>query len=337
MLFDLLRPFSALSIKKLSAALILAAGTTTSATAEETLRAITAFPDSMILTQSFKRYVDYVNENGEGLIRIEYIGGPEMFPQNQQVDAVRRGVVDMYYGPLAYYLGSMPEGDAWTGSTVTPMEARANGGLAIMQEAARKKLGIVINGQLDGGIKFHIYTINEPKRTEDGGFDFDGLRIRTSPLYTTFFESLGIIPVNMAVTDVFTGLERSTFDGTGWTANGIEDLSWDKFLNYRIDPGFFQTDLAVATNVEKYDALSDEAKELLTRLTAEYEQISYDYFQAETKKSEDAVKASGMQFLALEGEAEQKYLNGAFDSVWKRMEDAGSEYYDGLRAAYYRP
>ena len=326
---------SRLLVKALPVAAIMAAGVALPAKAEETLRAITAFPESMILTQSFRRYVDYVNEHGEGVIQIEHIGGPEMFPQNQQVDAVRRGIVDMYYGPLAYYLGTMPEGDAWTGSTVTPMEARKNGGLAIMQEAAKKKLGVFINGQLDGGIQFHIYTIDEPNRTADGGFDFDGLRIRTSPLYTSFFESLGIIPVNMAVTDVYTGLERNSFDGTGWTANGIEDLSWDKFLNYRIDPGFFQTDLAVATNAGKYDALSDEAKELLTRLTAEYEQISYDYFQAETKKSEEAVKASGMQFLELEGEAREKYLNAAYGKVWERMKNAGSEYYDALQAAYH--
>lgn len=325
-----------LACRALPIATFVSFGMSLPAQAEEVLRAITAFPKSMTFTESFERYVAYVNEHGKGVVQIEYVGGPEMFPQNQQVDAVRRGVVDMYYGPLAYYLGSMPEGDAWTGSNVSPMQARENGGLAIMQEAARKKLGVFINGQLDGGVKFHIYTIDEPKRTADGGFDLDGLRIRTSPLYTSFFESLGIIPVNMPVTDVYTGLERHTFDGTGWPSMGIEDLSWDKFLNYRIDPGFFQTDLAVVTNLEKYDGLSDEAKELLTRLTAEYEQISYDYFQAETKKSEEIVKASGMQFLEIEGEAREKFLDAAYGKVWERMQSAGSEYYEDLKRAYYQ-
>lgn len=337
MQIGVLNSLSKLAGKVLPCAALLAATAVVPVQAEETLRAITAFPKSMSFTQSFERYVAYVNEHGKGVIQIEYAGGPEMFPQNQQVDAVRRGIVDMYYGPLAYYLGMMPEGDAWTGSTVTPMEARKNGGLALMQEAARDKLGVFINGQLDGGLQFHIYTIDEPKRTEDGGLDLDGLRIRTSPLYTSFFESVGIIPVNMAVTDVYTGLERHSFDGTGWPAIGIQDLSWDKFLNYRIDPGFFQTDLAVATNVAKYDALSDEAKELLTRLTAEYEQISYDYFQNDAKKTEEAVKASGMQILEIEGEARQKYLEAAYGKVWERMEKAGSEYYDKLKAAYYQP
>ncbi|MCJ1901700.1 C4-dicarboxylate ABC transporter substrate-binding protein [Paracoccus versutus] len=323
-------------MRTLPVAVILAMGAAIPAAAEETLRAITAFPRSMVFTDSFQRYVDYVNEHGQGVIQIEYVGGPEMFPQTQQVDAVRRGIVDMYYGPLAYYLGSMPEGDAWTGSTVTPMQARENGGLAIMQQAAREKLGVVINGQLDGGIRFHIYTIDEPQRTDDGGIDFNGLRIRTSPLYTSFFESLGIVPVNMAVTDVYTGLERHSFDGTGWPSIGIQDLSWDRFLNYRIDPGFFQTDLAVATNAETFDALSDEARELLTRLTAEYEQISYDYFQDQISSSSDAAQAAGMQFLELEGAPRDAFLDAAYDGVWARMQEAGSQYYDELKAAYYQ-
>ena len=315
-------------------ALICAAGAVPAA-AEVTLRAISAFPKTMAFSESFQRYVDYVNEHGKGVIQINYVGGPEMFPQNQQVDAVRRGIVDMYYGALAYYLGSMPEGDAWTGSTVTPMEARQNGGLALMQKVGREKLGIHINGQLDGGMQFHIYTLKEPKRTADGAIDFTGLRIRTSPLYTSFFEGLGIVPVNMSITDVYTGLERNSFDGTGWSAMGTEDLSWNKFLNYRINPGFFQTDLAVATNPQKYDSLSDEAKALLDRLTAEYEQISYDFFKAEVQKSEAKLQAEGMQYIELEGEAREKFSAAAFDSVWDRMRDAGSEYYEELKAAYY--
>lgn len=305
--------------------------------AEEKLRAISAFPKAMVFTDSFERYVDYVNEHGKGVIQIEFVGGPEMFPQNQQVDAVRRGIVDMYYGALAYYLGSMPEGDAWAGSNVTPMQARDNGGLAIMQKAGREKLGVHINGHLNGGIQFHIYTLKEPKRSPDGGLDLNGQRIRTSPLYTSFFETLGINPVNMSISDIYTGLERHSFDGTGWPSMGIEDQSWDKFLKYRINPGFFQTDMAVATNTKRFDSLSDEAKTLLDRLTAEFEQISYDRFQEDIKKSEEALKAKGLQYIEIEGEARQKFLDAAYNSVWERLRVTGSEYYEDLKAAYYQP
>ncbi|EKF18129.1 TRAP transporter substrate-binding protein DctP [Nitratireductor pacificus] len=317
------------------AALAFTSAFTGQANAEETLRAISAFPQSLAFSQSFKGFVDLVNERGKGVIQINYAGGPEMFPPNQQVDAVRRGVIDMQYGPASYYLGTMPEADAWVGSTVTATAARENGGFAIMQEAFSKKLGVNLLAHLDAGVKFYIYTINEPKRTDDGGVDLDGQRIRSQPIYNAFFEALGAIPVSVPVPDVYTGLERNTFDGSGWPIVGIRDLSWDKFLRYRIDPGFFQTDLAVVINPAKWEGLSDDAKKVLNDAAADYEKISYDNFQKVIEETDKAVRDNGMEVITLEGDAQAKFLDLAYDSAWKRMKDSGSEHYDALRKAYY--
>jgi TRAP-type transport system periplasmic protein len=326
------RRIAGMAVSGTALALVFLAGT---ANAEETLRAVSAFPKPLAFSQSFQGFVDLVNEKGKGVIKIDYIGGPEMFPPNQQVDAVRRGVVDMQYGPASYYLGTMPEADAWVGSTVSAVDARANGGLATMQKAFSEKLGVNLLAHLDTGIQFHIYTIDEPKRTDDGGVDLDGLRIRSQPIYNSFFESLGAIPVSVPVPDVYTGLERHTFDGSGWPIVAIKDLSWDKFLRYRIDPGFFQTDLAVVVNPAKWDGLSEEAKTIINEAAAEYEKTSYDKFQTVIAETDKTVRDEGMQVITLEGEAAAKYLDGAYDSAWKRMKDAGSEYYDDLRKAYY--
>ena len=206
---------------------------------------------------------------------------------------------------------------------------------ATMQKAFSEKLGVNLVAHLDTGVEFHIYTIDEPKRTDDGGVDLDGLRIRSQPIYNSFFESLGAIPVSVPVPDVYTGLERHTFDGSGWPIVAIKDLSWDKFLRYRIDPGFFQTDLAVVVNPAKWDGLSDEAKTIINAAAAEYEQTSYDNFQAMISETDKTVQDEGMQVISLEGEAASKYLDGAYDSAWKRMKEAGSEHYDALREAYY--
>jgi len=329
---ELGRRIAGMAVSGTALALVFMAST---ANAEETLRAISAFPKPLAFSQSFQGFADLVNEKGKGVIKIDYVGGPEMFPSNQQVDAVRRGVIDMQYGPASYYLGTMPEADAWVGSTVSAAEARANGGFATMQKAFNEKLGVNLLAHLDTGVQFHVYTIDEPKRTDDGSVDLDGLRIRSQPIYNSFFESLGAIPVSVPVPDVYTGLERHTFDGSGWPIIAIKDLSWDKFLRYRIDPGFFQTDLAVVINPAKWDALSDEAKTIINEAAVEYEQTSYDNFQKMIAETDKAVRDEGMQVITLEGDAAKKYLDGAFESAWKRMKDAGSEHYDALRKAYY--
>ena len=69
------------------------------ATAEETITAVHAFPETLIYTQSFLSFVDKVNAAGEGVIQIEVRGGPEAIGMFQQPDAVRDGIVDMVYTP----------------------------------------------------------------------------------------------------------------------------------------------------------------------------------------------------------------------------------------------
>ena len=305
------------------------------AVAQEQIRAISAFPQTLAFSQSFKGFVDLVNEKGQGVVQITYAGGPEMFPPNQQVDAVRRGVIDMQYGPASYYLGTMPEADAWVGSTITAAEARENGGFELMQKAFREKLGVELLAHLDTGVEFHVYTIDEPRRTEDGGVDLSGLRIRSQPIYNAFFEAVGAIPVSVPVPDVYTGLERSTFDGSGWPIVGIKDLSWDRFLRYRIDPGVFQTDLAVVIAPAKWESLSEEARAVIEEAAVEYEQTSYDQFQKVIAETDAAVKEEGMTVIELEGEEADEFRRQAFESAWARMKAAGSEHYDALRAAYY--
>ncbi|ETX30262.1 TRAP transporter substrate-binding protein DctP [Roseivivax isoporae] len=305
------------------------------ASAQEVIRAVTAFPSQLAFSQSFLGFVDLVNERGEGVVRIDYIGGPEAIPQNQQLDAAARGVVDMHYGPASFHLGTMPEADAWVGSTVTSMEARENGGFAIMQEAFADRLGVELLAHIDSGIQFHIYTVDEPGRAEDGTLALDGARLRSQPIYKSFFETLGAVPISVPVPDVYTGLERNTFDGAGWPIVAIQDLSWDKFLKYRVDPGFFQTDLAVVMNPAKWEGLSAEAQEILTQAAADYEQISYDNFQKVIADTDAKVQDEGMTVITLEGAAREAFLDAAYDSAWSRMEAAGTDRYDALRDAYY--
>lgn len=302
---------------------------------EVVLRAVTAFPRTLAFSQSFLGFVEQVNARGRGVVRIDYAGGPEVIPQMQQADAVRRGVIDMQYGPASFYLGRMPEADAWVGSTVTAMQARSNGGFALMQRVFTEKLGVSLLAHLDTGVEFYIYTTKEPKRTANGGVDLGGLKIRSQPIYRSFFEAMGVVPVSVAVPETYTGLERGMFDGAGWPIIGILDLSWDKFLRYRIDPGFFQTDLAVIVNPARLAGLPEAARKVLEDVAVEYEKTSYDNFQTQIKATDEKSRQGGMKVVTLSPEAARAYLDLAYDSAWKRMRDANASFYDELRKAYY--
>ncbi|AWK89843.1 TRAP transporter substrate-binding protein DctP [Azospirillum thermophilum] len=319
-----------------AAAVLLAAGLAARpATAEETLRAVTAFAKPVAFTQSFLRFVDKVNTAGKGVVKITVMGGPEVIPPAQQAESIRRGVVDMQYGPGTYYLSDVPEVDAFVGSTVTPEEARRSGGLKIMQDVYRKKLGAHLLGHFDAGINFYIFTIKEPRRTPDGGVDLSGMRLRSQPIYRELFTALNALSVSIPAPDVYTGLERGIVEGVGWPLVGVTDLSWDRYLKYRIEPGFFQGDLVAIVNQKKWDSLSPQAREILEKAATEHEAESRTAMAELGAATDRKIQAAGLKVVTLEGTAGEAFRRQAFETAWSRLKASNSPDYDALRKAYY--
>ncbi|MFT5061740.1 MAG: TRAP-type C4-dicarboxylate transport system substrate-binding protein, partial [Polaromonas sp.] len=157
------------------------------AQAEETISAVHAFPETLIYTQSFLSFVDKVNAAGEGVIQIDVRGGPEAIGMFQQPDAVRDGVVDMVYTPGSFYGGALPEKDALVTSNLTAVEARANGGIALMDEIHQEKMGLKYLGWFDSGVCYNLWTRDEPTFDADGDLEVGGLKLRGNNVYNAFF------------------------------------------------------------------------------------------------------------------------------------------------------
>ena len=62
------------------AALLLAASSNISGAQEVTLKGITAFAEKTLNSRSFERFIEMVNAEGKGKVRIDYIGGPKAMP-----------------------------------------------------------------------------------------------------------------------------------------------------------------------------------------------------------------------------------------------------------------
>jgi TRAP-type C4-dicarboxylate transport system substrate-binding protein len=307
------------------------------ASAQETLRALSMMPKPVTYTQSFLKFIDKVNAAGQGVVQIEFVGGPEAIPTFDQPEAVRAGVIDMIYGPGSYYPGIVPETDALVGSNVTPMEKRANGGIDLLNRIHQEKMNVYYLGHPDGGIQFHLYMTEEPRLKDDGLPDMSGIKLRGAPIYREFFtDYLGATFVQVNVPEVYTALERGTVDGLGWPSIGVMDLSWDKFLKYRIDPGYFQTDLSILVNLDRWNALGDEAKQILQDAAIAWEQESYELLQAQREQEDTEMTKRGMQVVELEPEAAEAYLNAAYEEAWSRLKERDPTHYDALRAKFFK-
>lgn len=298
---------------------------------EQELKAVHAFPTSLIYTQSFLSFVDKVNEQGEGVIQIRVLGGPEVIGLPQQPDAARNGVVDMAYTAASFYAGNVPERDVLISSNSNAIHARETGGMDLLNEIHQKKMGVYYLGWFDSGVKYNLYTTDEPTLNDEGGLDMSGIKLRSNPVYDAFFtDFLKAQPISLPTTDVYAALERGVVDATGWTQIGMKDLNWDKFLNYRIDPAFYSTDMGVIVNLDSWNKLSSEAQDILQRVAIEHERESAESFAELSGEQQTELEDSGMTPVVLEQEAGARYQEAAQEASLARMRERMEQHPDGL-------
>ena len=286
---------------------------------EVTLRAATPWPRNFFISQSFQRYVTILNERGKGVVQINYIGGPEAIPAAEQPNAIRAGVIDVYYGSIAYTLGDMPEADALAGATRTPAEARAVGAYEVFDEIVQRKLNVKFLAQVDSGWAFTIFLTREPKLSANGGLDLKGFRLRSHPLYRDFLSALDAENIMLPATDLFAAFERNMVQGLAFSEIGMRDFGIERFIKYRVTPKFYTSDIVMLVNLPKWKTLAAPAQKVLLDSAIDHEKTSREYFLLEVKKEEAKLDALGIKEIRLEGRGADDYLAKALSVPWSRM------------------
>lgn len=306
------------------------------ANAEDQIRAIAAFTKQVGFTQSFLRFVDKANAAGKGTYQIQFVGGPEAVPTFEQAKAVRNGIADMGYTPSSYYAGEMPEIEALVGGSAAPWEARANGGFDMINDIHQKKMNSIILAWVEYGPRFNFYLKNQPKLRADGLPDLSGMKLRGAPAYREMMAALGGTFVNMAAPEVYTGLERGTVEGFAWPQVGVMDLNWDKFVKHKIMPTFFNLDIIITVNLDKWKKLSPATREGLQKLAIAWEKESSDWWIAKAKEEQTEIARRGVQDFTLSAEAGKKYVKLASDTVWERMKGRAPDTTAQLKPKFYK-
>jgi len=270
--------------------------TVSSAAAEEvTLRAVSAFAEGTEFSKNFERFVEKVNADGKGLIKINYIGGPRAVPPFEVGNAVRTRVVDMANVTGAFYTNLMPEADGFKLNGKPMSEQRKNGTWEYMNQLHSQKLNSQYLARQFHNVPFHIYLNKKIDK-----IDFTGLKIRVTPVYRDVVEALGGAPITTAPGEVYTALERGVVDGYGWPITGIFDLGWEKVTKYRMEPPFYSVEVNVLVNLDALEGLDSEKEAVI-------------------KAERERQAAAGIQALDFGAAASQAFLARAYDVAWQSV------------------
>ena len=106
------------------------------------LRALTdevnAFQEGTYFAKNFERFIKKVNDEGKGVVQINYIGGPKAIPTFDQGAALRNNVVDLANTSASFTASLVPEGLALNYTNQTMAELRDLGIFATRQLGKRQ-------------------------------------------------------------------------------------------------------------------------------------------------------------------------------------------------------
>ena len=290
---------------------------------EVVLRAVTSFAEGSLFSRNFERFIEKVNADGKGVVRINYIGGPRAMPPFEVGNAVRSKVVDIANVAGTFYTNLMPEADALKVIDKPMSEQRRNGTWEFINTLHNQKLNAQYLARQFNNVPFHVYLNKKPDK-----LDFTGLKIRVTPVYKDIVEALGGTAITTAPGEVYTALERGVVDGYGWPVIGIFDLGFEKVTKYRLEPAFYSVEVNVLVNLDSWKALTEAQRKILTDAALWLEGLDSENVAVIAAERDKQAKA-GIQPIDFGPAAGKSFLDKARDVAWqsviRRSPEAGAK------------
>ena len=315
-----------LKFRKTLVAALFGAASLTAQAQEANLRMVSAFAENSNYVVHLLKWVAKVNAEGKGVLSINFIGGPKAIPTFEVGNAVKTGVVDLGFSTGAFYTNVMPESDFLKLTQIPIAEQRKNGAFAAINEVWHKKANMAYLGRVVENQPFHVYLTKKVDKP-----DLTGLKIRITPVYRDFFQALGANVVTTPPGEVYTALERGVVDGYGWPIGGIFDFNWQEKTKFRIDPGFYDAEVSIIMNLDKFKALKPNQRAYLEKqmlaLEAQNPTVWKQYAASETARQEKA----GIQVITFDAAGTKKYVDAAYDAGWANAIKVNPEFAKKLK------
>jgi len=296
---------------------------------EITLKGVSAFGEGTRFSKNFEKFIEKVNKEGAGLVQIKYIGGGGKVMSPFEVgNAVRKGVIDVANVTGAFYTNLMPEADALKLTQVSIQDLRKSDGWAYINKLHNEKLNSYYLARQGDGIPFHLYLtkmISKP--------DLSGLKIRVTPVYRAFFDKLGATALRTKPGEVYTALERGVVDGYGWPIQGVLDLGWHEVTKYRVDPGFYNVDVNVLVNLDKWNSLNVKQQAFLNKMGSWLEGLNAE--NASINKEEAILqKKAGIKTIKFSDSTNKEFLATAYQAGWDSVLKVSPEHGPKLKKMF---
>lgn len=283
-------------------------------------KAVTAFRPEVEppLRVFFLPFVEEVNRRAKGELRIDYIGGPEVWPPLEQLTPLGNKVFDVLYTTLGYYSGVVPEGQVLL---LIPPEVgvekwKTSGLFDALDQAVQRKAKAKVLDIFQQGVPFHFY-LN--KRIQEA--DLRGLVIRAIPFLQPLVSSLGGTSTMLPGGEIYTAMQRGTVDGFVWPAFGPADFKWYEVSKYVVYPGFGDVANPVLINSDRWKSLPARLQKTLHEVVQEFTAKGRRAMAEVIKKEQEELLKRGMEKIELSASDGKKIGDNYYREGWKWLKN----------------
>jgi len=261
------------------------------------------------------QFVKEFNERGEGKAKIVHRGGPEVIGPFDQGRAVAQGQIDMALAATTMYSSLVKGADTIRNTHKGVKELRANGYFEALQEI-HAKAGIYFVGWGLPMLDAEYYFILVLKKPIEGRNDIKGLKLGGSPAFLGFIESLGGIPVKLAMPEYYSAAERGVSDGNICGYSSYLNLGLVDVAPYIIDTPFYKGTLSVIVNMNKWNSFPKDVQQLFTDVQLKVEETMPAVFSKDEADFKQKAVAKGAKLVKFSPEDAKWYRQKAEDAGW---------------------
>jgi TRAP-type transport system periplasmic protein len=277
---------------------------------QASLRLVSAFPENATYVKHMMPWIQKFNAEGKGVAQINFIGGPKAIPTFEVGTSVKNGVVDMAMNTGAFYTNLMPEADFLKLSQVTIAEQRKNGAFEYINKVWNQKANLVYLARMVDETPFHLYLTRKIDKP-----DLSGVKLRITPVYREFFQSMGATLIQTPPGEVYTALERGVVDGYGWPIHGIFDLNWHEKTKFRVDPGFYNAEVSIIMNLDAFKKLTPQQRSFVQKQALALEAMNSHWPKFNKEETERQAKA-GIETIKFDPATAKSYVDKAYEVGW---------------------
>ncbi len=277
------------------------------------MKAVSFLPTTSVEAKMFVEFLEEVQKKAGGVLKIKFLGGPEVMSSREQIDGLQSGVVQIAMIPPSYYAKKVPAISADYLIGLSSIEKRKNGFYDILVELT-EKVDMRFLGCINSKMGMYLFTnfpVKDPKN------DFKGKKLRTLETYDKFIEALGAAGVVVPRMDIYAAMERRVINGFFAPTYHIRQFGLVEVVKYIIHPLMWWGGVYINLNLNTWKKLPPDIQKMMIDTMVEFEK-KWEPVWAKLDQEEIArMKEKGIKEIKFSPDDEKWFMNLAITKEWE--------------------